>query len=38
MKTRFNSYRILIWVLFPYIDYLEAVLSHENETVSFNYL
>ena len=38
MKTRFNSYWIQIWLLFPCIDYLKAVLSHENKTLSFNCL
>ena len=38
MKNGFNSYWILIWLLFPCIDYLKAVLSHENKTLSFNCL
>ena len=38
MKTCFNSYWILIWLLFPCIDYLKAVLSRESKTLSFNCL
>ena len=37
-ETRFYSYWIQIWLLFPCIDYLKAVLSHENKTLSFNCL